>query len=419
MKLINSTNPKKKHLPLLQALFQQADDSRQGFGESKFYYVNYKNKKIKVALTHTIIKRQSKKGGNRYEVIDSTPLGKGSYGVVYPIKATIKIAEETLVVKHKAHGKRRVVKQRLHSTKTMDEAVNEYIITHMTPHSHPKYPVVYGHHIYSVSRRMEGRELFDIINDDFLHKQELTLKQRFELSIRLIEALQTQVFDAGLVHRDLKPENIIVDMDEGLVGTIDFGLAKIGEGYVNNDAVGSPLYVSPEVFQGSGTTQLSDVYGLGRILALLWRVDLTSYDTNLTASQLYTNAKKNNYSNLFVGIKSTLEPEVALIIQEIIEGMTAFNPKNRLDLKGALTKFHTAQNLQFPKSTTNAIINVSADEDSMPFNTNTIKIAKNEPTPNPPKKTKKWGLFFKASKKEELSMLPKEEEKKPGKSDIY
>ena len=74
--------------------------------------------------------------------------------------------------------------------------------------------------------------------------------------------------DAHVIHRDLKPANIMFDR-EGRLHVCDFGLAcrfvdsafVIGSGGVS----GTPLYMAPEMFEGTVSPQ-SDVYALGVIL---------------------------------------------------------------------------------------------------------------------------------------------------------
>jgi serine/threonine protein kinase len=73
----------------------------------------------------------------------------------------------------------------------------------------------------------------------------------------------------GIVHGDLKPENILITTTNE-VKIIDFGIAKISEGYEASNSVqahqflGSPFYMAPEVqkdFQNISTQ--SDIYSLG------------------------------------------------------------------------------------------------------------------------------------------------------------
>jgi tetratricopeptide (TPR) repeat protein len=72
---------------------------------------------------------------------------------------------------------------------------------------------------------------------------------------------------AGVLHRDLKPANLL--FVGGEVKVADFGLAKIfreeDAAVTGTNAMGSPLYMSPEQCQGLPTTAAGDVYSLGII----------------------------------------------------------------------------------------------------------------------------------------------------------
>ena len=73
----------------------------------------------------------------------------------------------------------------------------------------------------------------------------------------------------GIVHRDLKPESVL-RMGDGRLVVSDFGLAVVpGQSTFTSDrrgAVGTPLYMAPEVALGGEATMASDVFALGVIL---------------------------------------------------------------------------------------------------------------------------------------------------------
>jgi len=81
---------------------------------------------------------------------------------------------------------------------------------------------------------------------------------------------------AGVIHRDIKTQNVMIDCDGRLLLT-DFGagcerLDSEHDGRVQ--AVGTPLYVAPEVVDGANASCSSDIYSLG---VLLYHVTTGSY----------------------------------------------------------------------------------------------------------------------------------------------
>jgi len=78
---------------------------------------------------------------------------------------------------------------------------------------------------------------------------------------------------AGIVHRDLKPDNLFVcEADPPFVKILDFGISKFAaiEGDLRLtrefEAMGTPLYMSPEQVAGSPVDARSDIYALSVVL---------------------------------------------------------------------------------------------------------------------------------------------------------
>lgn len=80
----------------------------------------------------------------------------------------------------------------------------------------------------------------------------------------------------GFIHRDVKPENIFLDHElRPILG--DFGLSKKYNGKGKHTRCGTPMFVSPEIFEDKEYTESVDVYSFG--VTLFWIVH--SYNKDL------------------------------------------------------------------------------------------------------------------------------------------
>jgi len=114
----------------------------------------------------------------------------------------------------------------------------------------------------------------------YCDKHRLTLKQRLELFLPVLDAVQ-HAHSKGIIHRDLKPSNVLVAASEGDSGigqpkVIDFGIAKAISQVLTDKTlftqqgqiVGTPEYMSPEQanLTGIDVDTRTDVYSLGVVL---------------------------------------------------------------------------------------------------------------------------------------------------------
>ncbi|EEQ38436.1 hypothetical protein CLUG_02562 [Clavispora lusitaniae ATCC 42720] len=99
-------------------------------------------------------------------------------------------------------------------------------------------------------------------------------------TLQMLEGL-AYLHQSGVVHRDIKPENILLDHN-GVIKFVDFGAAKViaASGKTRNighhsrgarsqenlnSMTGTPMYMSPEVITGQGSSQsgVVDIWSLG------------------------------------------------------------------------------------------------------------------------------------------------------------
>ncbi len=99
----------------------------------------------------------------------------------------------------------------------------------------------------------------------------LTIPAAIALTCQVLRAL-TVVHAAGVVHRDLKPANVLVDLtdpDDPQARLTDFGVARLAHGRSLTrltGAIGTPLYMAPELAQREHAQPAADVYSAGVML---------------------------------------------------------------------------------------------------------------------------------------------------------
>lgn len=278
-------------------------------------------------------------GELRVEVL-TDELGKGSFGVVYRATTLSFTPEQQLFVKRQD----RVVK---FSQKNLDEAHQEHLKSSHVRNRGSKMPLTHGiaqkRYFSRVEHLLPGSELQKLFEAIRAGKAVLTTDQRLWLMKQGIEQMMV-LHRAKIVHRDLKPENVIVDLTHQPRPSwqfIDFGLAKWShEDDSLDDGVGSPIYISPEVFDSRGTTVNSDIYALGIIFGLLWNADENPYlnDKTLTYKQAVKLvgefAHRYQFTNLF-SCQHDLSTEHKNKLEQIIKSMVQATPTNRIKMREA------------------------------------------------------------------------------------
>ncbi|HEY5492128.1 MAG TPA: protein kinase, partial [Gemmatimonadaceae bacterium] len=131
------------------------------------------------------------------------------------------------------------------------------------PHVVPIYAVGDSSELaYYVMKYVEGRSLDAIIRED--GPQSVPFVQTV---IAQTGAAIQFAHDRGVTHRDIKPANIMIE-DGGWAVLADFGIARLDElqRLTSSGALmGTPHYMAPEQFSGTGITPAVDQYALGAV----------------------------------------------------------------------------------------------------------------------------------------------------------
>ena len=113
--------------------------------------------------------------------------------------------------------------------------------------------------LYTVMPLYQG----ELLESRLGRRPALGLEEGRNIAIKLARAAAT-LHRAGIVHRDIKPDNVILERGESLK-LIDFGVVRISgmEDSPAEDIPGTPAYMAPEMFDGEGGNEATDVYALG------------------------------------------------------------------------------------------------------------------------------------------------------------
>ena len=122
-----------------------------------------------------------------------------------------------------------------------------------------------GQQPYFVMEYLEGMSLAEILSC----RGRIEREEEIATIIKQACDALSHAHEFGVIHRDMKPGNIVLLERNGrIVGkVVDFGLAKLqGEMQLltrAGQALGSPLYMSPEQCMGLPLSNRSDIYSLG------------------------------------------------------------------------------------------------------------------------------------------------------------
>lgn len=109
---------------------------------------------------------------------------------------------------------------------------------------------------------IRGQTLDDVV----LHEGVRSASEAVAIGQELCRALAA-VHAQNIVHRDIKAKNVMRELDSGRIVLMDFGAGELIESSARSRSLtGTPLYLAPELFDGSAATRQSDIYALGVLL---------------------------------------------------------------------------------------------------------------------------------------------------------
>lgn len=251
-------------------------------------------------------------------------INKGSFGIVYEVKNNK--TDQTYAAK--------VI---LNSESNQSKQMIDREIGIMMRVSHPTLMGFRGFSLIDFNGSKNITILMDLFEHgslaDILEKvKKGLLNQNYDNTTRQIILVgvaygMLQLHQHRVIHRDLKPDNILMDSDFH-PHISDFGLSKFydaGHSKSQSKICGTPIYMAPEVINGSAYDGKADVYSFGIIMYQVI-TDCTPYPVfesgKMPEWKFHQKVVEENYRPEFtVSIKRSL--------QNLIERCWTYEPRNR------------------------------------------------------------------------------------------
>ena len=166
---------------------------------------------------------------------------------------------------------------------------------------------------------------FDL--SSFLEKRgKVNEKEAKKIILQLISALES-CHEKGIAHRDIKLQNVVIEPRKMKVKLIDFGLSAVCKEEEDlsrlKEVVGSPYYVSGEMFRGEEYDgRKTDVWSLGVLLYRLVSGKFPFDNEEQDILELCERVKRGEYEM----------PECSLEMEAVLRAMLEKDPKKRATL---------------------------------------------------------------------------------------
>lgn len=238
---------------------------------------------------------------NKYQIIRS--LGSGAAGTVH--LARDKVTNQQLAIKE----------INIESKDSLNHTLNE--IENMKKLQHPnivRYHNSYqeGNKLYIVMEYIDGGDLASYIADR--NTRFLTEDVILRIFIQIVLGLR-YIHEHKIVHRDLKPQNIFITR-VGVVKIGDFGVSRSLDrsSELMKTLVGTPYYLSPEIWNHEPYNSKTDIWSLGCILYELCALKKPYKASNI--NQLIVAIFNGNYEPLTKRYTENLRELVSDMLQQ-------------------------------------------------------------------------------------------------------
>ncbi|WP_428954286.1 serine/threonine-protein kinase [Streptomyces sp. cg35] len=260
-------------------------------------------------------------------------LGRGGMGTVWRAKdetlgRTVAVKELRFPSSIDEEEKRRLITRTLREAKAIARIRNNGAVTVFDVVDEDDRPWI-------VMELVEGKSLAEAIREDGL----LEPRRAAEVGLAVLDVLRS-AHREGILHRDVKPSNVLI-AEDGRVVLTDFGIAQVeGDPSITSTGmlVGAPSYISPERARGHKPGPAADMWSLGGLLYAAVE-GVPPYDKGSAIATLTA-----------VMTEPVDPPKNAGALEQVIYGLLAKDPAQRLDDAGARALLNDVIHAPAPKA---------------------------------------------------------------------
>lgn len=234
-------------------------------------------------------------------------VGEGAFGAVY--KAKNNINGEIVAVKK--------LKVQENDRKNFEGIVQEMRILCSVDH---KNIVSYKgsfwdsdkRHIFIVMEFLGGGDLNDKLQATKKNRSSIPESKIWSYFIQLLKGLKV-LHDLKIIHRDIKAANCFLTEDLNTIKLGDMNVSKVTRNNFASTQVGTPLYLSPQIWMGKSYDSKTDIWSLG---VLLYEMCTLNYPfMGLNMDQLKRAVTKGRYAPIPSYLNSDFSKLISMMLQ--------------------------------------------------------------------------------------------------------
>ena len=208
--------------------------------------------------------------------------------------------------------------------------------------------------IYIVMEFADGGDVAEKVKACVKARQRLDENLVWSYFIQMLEGI-AHLHSKQILHRDLKTANMFLTLD-GHVKIGDMNVSKLAKQGMAATQIGTPYYMSPEIFRGKAYDAKSDIWSLGCILYELVALQVPFKGRDI--DELSRRVQTGYYARL----PSTYSAD----LQSIIRACLKLNPKHRPSAEELLSTPIIAERKAMLRQWMNATLDVAAALETEP-----------------------------------------------------